>query len=78
MVDTFLLVPDGKGPLPAVVVVYYNAQTGVGLGTKMRDYGWHLAKRGFLILSLGKPNATVNLDDADKAKGGPYLGPAGK
>jgi dienelactone hydrolase len=78
MVDAFLLVPDGKGPFPAVVVVYYDAQTGVGLGTKMRDYGWHLAKRGFLILSLGKPNATVNFDDANKAKGGPYLGPAGK
>lgn len=40
MVDAFLLVPDGKGPLPAVVVVYYDAQSGVGLGTKMRDYGW--------------------------------------
>ena len=29
MVDAFLLVPDGKGPFPAVVVVYYDAQTGV-------------------------------------------------
>ena len=59
MVDAFLLVPDGKGPFPAVVVVYYDAQTGVGLGTKNRDYGWHLAKRGFIVLSLGRPSATV-------------------
>lgn len=78
MVDAFLLTPEGKGPFPAVVVAYYDAQTGVGLGTKMRDYGWHLAKRGFVVLSIGKPNASVNLDDASKVKGGPYLGPDGK
>jgi dienelactone hydrolase len=78
MVDAFLLVPDGKGPFPAVVVVYYDAQTGVGLGTKNRDYGWHLAKRGFVTLSLGRPSATVDLKDSNKAKGGSYLGPAGK
>ena len=78
MVDAFLLVPEGKGPFPAVVVAYYDAQTGVGLGTKMRDYGWHLAKRGFVVLSIGKPNASVNLEDSNKAKGGAYLGPDGK
>ena len=78
MVDAFLLVPGGKGPFPAVVVVYYDAQTGVSLGTKNRDYGWHLAKRGFIVLSLGRPTAGVNLDDANKAKGTSYLGPAGK
>ena len=78
MVDAFLLVPEGKGPFPAVVVVYYDAQTGVGLGTKMRDYGWHLAKRGFVVLSIGKPNATVNFEESEKAKGKAYLGTAGK
>src|SRR5262249_7508956 len=66
MVDAFLLVPDGKGPFPAAVVVYYDAQTGVGLGTKLRDYGWHLAKRGFVTLSLGKPNAGVDLNEPAK------------
>jgi BAAT / Acyl-CoA thioester hydrolase C terminal len=78
MMDAFLLVPDGKGPFPAVVVVYYDAQTGVGLGAKQRDYGWHLAKRGFVVLSIGKPSAGVNLDDSNQAKGGPYLGPPGR
>src|SRR5262245_59673050 len=32
--DAYLLVPDGKGPFPAVVVVFYDAATGVGLGKK--------------------------------------------
>ena len=30
--DAYLLVPDGDGPFPAVVVVFYEAKTGVGLG----------------------------------------------
>jgi dienelactone hydrolase len=77
MVDAFLLVPDGPGPFPAVVVVFYDAQTGVGLGTKLRDYGWHLARRGFVVLSLGQPNATVDLADPAKARARPYLGPTG-
>lgn len=77
-VDAFLLVPEGKGPFPAVVVVYYDAQTGVGLGTKLRDYAWHLAGRGFVTLSIGKPNAGIHLEDASKVKAGPYLGPVGK
>jgi len=78
MMDAFLLVPDGKGPFPAVVVVYYDAQTGVGLGTKQRDYAWLLAKRGFITLSIGRPGSSVNLDDSNKAKGGMFLGVAGQ
>ena len=31
--DAYLLIPDGKGPFPAVVVVFYEAKTGVGLGS---------------------------------------------
>jgi len=34
-VDGYLLVPDGDGPFPAVVVVYYDAETGVGLGKEL-------------------------------------------
>jgi dienelactone hydrolase len=52
--DAFLLVPEGKGPFPAVVVVYYEAKTGVGLGkSELRDFALQLAKRGFVALSLG-------------------------
>jgi len=78
MVDAFLLVPEGQGPFPAVVVAYYEAQTGVGLGAKLRDYAWLLAQRGFVTLSIGKPNAGVDFADASKVKGGPYIGPTGK
>jgi dienelactone hydrolase len=52
--DAYLLVPDGKGPFPAVVVVFYEARTGVGLGkSALRDFAIQLAKRGFVALSLG-------------------------
>jgi hypothetical protein len=54
--DAYLLVPDGKGPFPAVVVVYYDSKTGVGLGkSELRDFARQLAKRGFVALSLGSP-----------------------
>jgi hypothetical protein len=52
--DAFLLIPDGKGPFPAVVVVFYEAKTGIGLGkSPRRDFAWQLARRGFVTLSLG-------------------------
>ena len=52
--DAYLLLPDGEGPFPAVVVVFYDAKTGVGLGkSKQRDFALQLAKRGFVALSLG-------------------------
>ena len=52
--DGYLLVPDGPGPFPAVLVVYYEAKTGVGLGkSELRDFAIQLAKRGFVTLSLG-------------------------
>jgi dienelactone hydrolase len=78
-VDGLLLVPDGTGPFPAVLVVDYDAQTSVGLGSdKHRDYGWQLAKRGFLTLSIGKPTSSIDLKNPGKARGGAYLGPVGK
>jgi len=55
-VDGYLLVPDGKGLFPAVLVVYYDAQTGVGLDKELRDFGLQLTKRGFITLSIGSPN----------------------
>ncbi len=78
MVDGFLLVPEGTGPFPAVLVVYYDAQTGAGLGTELRDFGWQLARRGFVTLSIGTANSGVDLEDRAKARGPLYLGPAGK
>ncbi len=57
----YLLVPKGKGPFPAVLVVYYDAETGVGLGNELRDFGYQLARRGFVVLSIGTP-AFANLN----------------
>ncbi len=55
--------PDGKGPFPAVVVVFYDARTGVGLGkAPRRDFALQLAKRGFVALSLGSPPASYYPD----------------
>jgi len=56
--DAYLLVPDGNGPFPAVVVVYYEALTGIGKKGELRDFGWQLARRGFVTLSVGSdPNS---------------------
>ena len=51
----YLLVPNGDGPFPSVLVVYYDAETGAGLGKELRDFGYQLAKRGFVALSIGTP-----------------------
>lgn len=57
--DAYLLVPDGKGPFPAVLVVYYDALTGIGRGKgELRDFAYQLAKRGFVTLSLGSTPAS--------------------
>jgi len=79
MVDAFMLIPDGDGPFPAVLVPYYDAQTGVGKGVELRDFGWQLARRGFVTLSIGKPNSGVNFDDPrDAGHRGQYFGSEGK
>ncbi len=54
-VEGYLLVPYGDGPFPAVLVVYYDAETGAGLGKELRDFGYQLVKRGFVALSIGTP-----------------------
>jgi len=52
--DAYLLIPEGQGPFPAVLVVYYEAATGIGRGkAEDRDFAWALARRGFVTLSLG-------------------------
>jgi len=54
-VSGYLLVPDGEGPFPAILAVYYDAETGVGLGKELRDFGYQLSRRGFVTLSIGTP-----------------------
>lgn len=63
--DAYLLIPDGDGPFPAAVVVFYEAKTGIGRGkSALRDFAWQLAKRGFVTLSLGSdPNSYYPSED---------------
>jgi len=60
MTDGYLLAPDGAGRRPAVIVVFYEPETAIGLGKEHRDFAYQLTKRGFVTLSIGnKPG----LDD---------------
>jgi hypothetical protein len=51
--EGYLLVPDGQGPFPAVLVVYYEPETAIGQGQEQRDFAYQLAGRGFVALSIG-------------------------
>ena len=56
--DAWLLVPDGKGPFPAVLTVFYGPDDAAGLVEKSRgsiDFGYQLTKRGFVTLNIGSP-----------------------
>ncbi len=55
--EAYLLVPDGGGKKPAVLTVYYEPETAVGLGKDQRDFAYQLAKRGFVTLSIGAKEA---------------------
>jgi hypothetical protein len=56
--DAYLLIPEGKGPFPAVVVVFYDSLTGIGKNGELRDFAYQLARRGFVTLSLGSAPET--------------------
>ncbi len=57
----YLLIPDGKGKRPAVVTVFYEPETAVGLGKNPhRDFALQLARRGFVTLSIGSTETTNN------------------
>ncbi|HMF13271.1 MAG TPA: acetylxylan esterase [Gemmataceae bacterium] len=67
--DGWLLVPQGKGPFPAVLVVYYEPETSIGRNSKqpLRDFGLQLAKRGFVTLSIGTPGGDARQPDMGTA-----------
>jgi len=63
----YLLIPDVQPPWPAVIVVFYDPETGAGLGRERLDFGLQLAKRGFAALSVGMP-ASLYYPDKTKAE----------
>ena len=69
--EGWLLLPDGTGPFPAVLVVYYEPETSAGLtpGEKgaHRDYALQLVRCGFVTLSIGSPGGNAWKPDTGKA-----------
>jgi hypothetical protein len=54
----YLLIPDGDGPHPAVVTVFYEPETAIGKGKPNRDFALQLTRRGFVTLSIGTTEAS--------------------
>ncbi len=59
MTPGYLLVPHGAGPFPTVVVVFYDAETSVGMGKEPHGFGFHLANRGYVVLAMGTPSGRL-------------------
>ena len=58
--EGWLLIPDGLGPFPAALVVFYEPETSAGLNTnQFRDFGYQLARRGFVTLNIGTPGGNA-------------------
>jgi dienelactone hydrolase len=61
--DGYLLVPDGQGKRPAVLAVFYDAETSAGLSQEKNrerlDFAYQLTKRGFVTLSIGSPGGSA-------------------
>ena len=63
----YLLVPDGQGPFPAVLATWYNSGDSAGLSEKARgtvDFGYQLAKRGFVTLCIGGEASEISGENA--------------
>lgn len=59
--EGYLLIPDKTGKKPAIITVFYEPETAVGIGGKpYRDFAYQLTKRGFVTLSLGTSETTQN------------------
>lgn len=57
--EGYLLVPDGDTEKPAVVTVFYEPETAIGLsGNPYRDFAYQLVKRGLVTLSIGTTETT--------------------
>lgn len=57
--EGYLLIPEKTGAKPAVITVFYEPETAVGIGGKpYRDFAYQLVKRGFVTLSIGTTETT--------------------
>ncbi|MEP7107933.1 MAG: sialidase [Ferruginibacter sp.] len=51
--EGYLLVPGGKGIKPAVITVFYEPETAIGMNKPYVDFALQLVRRGFIALSIG-------------------------
>jgi len=51
--EGYVLVPDSKGKKPAVITVFYEPETAIGLNKPYGDFALQLVRRGFIALSIG-------------------------
>lgn len=59
--EGYLLVPETKGKKAAIITVFYEPGTALGIGGKPhRDFAYQLVKRGFVSLSIGTTETTQN------------------
>jgi dienelactone hydrolase len=65
----YLLIPQGTGPFPAVLVVYYDPETSIGTNPDhlQRDFAYQLTKRGFVTLSIGSPGGDARKPELGQA-----------
>ena len=57
----YLLIPKGEGEKAAVITLFYEPETAVGMGNSThRDFAYQLARRGFITLSIGTTETTRN------------------
>ncbi|NDA68737.1 MAG: sialidase [Verrucomicrobia bacterium] len=75
--EAWLLIPDGRGPFPAVLVPFYEPETSIGLGkSPQRDFAAQLTRKGFVTLSIGSPGGDARTPDPGREVWQPlsYLG----
>ncbi|HRI11371.1 MAG TPA: DUF1593 domain-containing protein [Verrucomicrobiota bacterium] len=66
--EGWLLVPASPGPLPAVLVPFYEPDTSVGLNDqRLRDFALQLTRRGFVTLAIGSPGGDARRPDLGDA-----------
>ncbi len=60
--DGYFLVPDGPGPFPAMLIVFYEPETAIGRGKPHLDFGDALVRRGFAVLSIGFDPRVIDVE----------------
>jgi dienelactone hydrolase len=66
--EGWLLVPNGRGPFPAVLIPYYEPETSIGLSAQTnRDFARQLTRRGFVTLSIGSPGGDARQPDPGRS-----------